>query len=113
MKIVNKERLSTIGNVVKEYSKVLGPLVGYAIFSQRGAIINAIDELRYSGNVKYDDAVKVIMDSDMIAAYKTNILKILKRDQDSEYYKTIIHIVKSDVIAAYKVDMISEINKEK
>lgn len=110
---LSKERLYAIGNVVKEYSKVLGPVIGYVLYSNRGAIADVLEELRYSGNVNYNDAVKVIMNSNMLTSYKTDIMKILKKNESSEYYKTIINVVKSDVLSSYKVEMISEINKEK
>lgn len=109
---VSKERLTAIGNVVKEYSKIVIPVLGYAIFSKRGMIADALEELRYSGNVGYDDAAKVIMDSDMLTFYKTDILKLLKTGQKSEYYKTIIRVVKSDVLSSYKVEMIEELNEK-
>lgn len=112
-KILSKERLSAIGNAVKECSRVLLPVIGCAIYSQRGAIINALDGLRYSGEVGYDDAAKVIMDSDMMSSYKTAVFKLLRTGEDSEYYKAIIHVVKSDALSSHKVEMITEINNQK
>lgn len=107
---VNKEVLTKVGYIVKEYSKVVLPALGYAIFSQRGRIPDALDELRYSGNVGYDDAAKVIIDSDMLSSYKTQIFKLLKAGKDVEYYKTIIRVVKSDLLTRYKVELIEELN---
>lgn len=111
--VLSKERLSAIGNVVKECSKVLLPVIGCAIYSQRGAIINALEELQYSGDVGYDDAAKVIMDCNIMSSYKTDIFKLLKTGEDSEYYKAIIHVVKSDMLSSYKVEMITEINNKR
>lgn len=109
---LNKERLYAVGKVVKEYSKVVIPVLGYVLFSRRGEIADAIEEFRYSGNATYDDAVKEIMNSNMFASYKTDIIKILKRGETSDYYKAVIHTVKSDVFASYKVNIISELNEK-
>ena len=107
---VGKEVLTKVGYIVKEYSKVVLPALGYAIFSQRGKLVGLLEELQYSGNVTYNDAVRVIMDSDMLTSYKTDIVKILKRNETSDYYKAVIHTVKSDILSIYKVDIIEELN---
>lgn len=107
---LNKEELSKVGHIIKKYSKVVLPALGYVIFSQRGRIADALEELRYSGNVGYDDAAKVIMDSNMLSSYKTQIFKHMKLGRDSEYYKTVIRVVKSDLLTSYKVELIEELN---
>lgn len=58
----------------------------------------------------YSNTVKVIVKSDMLDSYKREVMDILKRDGDSNYYKAVMDIVDSDMLGSSKRDMIKSIS---
>lgn len=102
--IVTKERLNAVGNFIKEGSKIVIPIMSYAVFS--GAGHELLDKIRYSGKVKYDDAVKAITNSNMMSSDKTKALVSLKKDGDSEFYRAVIDTVTSTMFSSDKVETI-------
>lgn len=102
--IVTKERLNAVGNFVRESSKVVIPIMGYAVFS--GAGHELLNKIRYSGKIKYDDAVKAITNSNMMSSDKTKVLVSLKKDGDSEFYRAVINTVTSTMFSSDKVETI-------
>ena len=82
----------TIGNVVKVGGMVM--LYGLAAMASKTSVKDVIDNIRYSGNVSYSDAVSAVMDSDMFDSNKNRVMELLKKDGDAEYYKTIIKIIR-------------------
>ena len=69
-----------------------------------------VEKLRYSGNVKYSDAVNVILSSTMFSSDKNRIIELIKVDGDAEYYRSIIHVVESSMYSGDKVTAIKFIN---
>ena len=70
-----------------------------------------MDMIRYNGNVGYDDAVKVVMDSSIPSYDKSRIMQFLKRDENSEYYRAVIHTIKSSMSSYTKVEIIQNVCK--
>lgn len=100
----------TVGSVVKIGGAAI--LYGLASMVSKVSVKDVIDEIRYSGNVSYSDAISAIMESDMFDSYKREAIKVLKKDQDVEYYKTVIKIVRSDMFSSYKLEAITNLIEE-
>lgn len=61
----------------------------------------------YISSIGYDEAVGAIMKSGMYSNDKCEAAKALKRDEDAEYYRAIIHIAKDSRLYSHdKVDLI-------
>ena len=103
-RLVKKEHLKAVGNFLKQSGKVIAPILGVVLSSV--TISDLIDAFRYSGNVGYDDAVKVIMSSSMLGSDKARIMQVLKRDEDSEFYKAVIETVRSSMLGSTKIQII-------
>ena len=101
MKNIN---LDTIGKLAKGVCNIL----------VSGAILvlscKAFDMNVEQHDVGYYDAVKVIMNNIMFSRSRTELIGLLKRDETSEYYKTVIAIVESNSFVSEKVDMIKLLN---
>jgi hypothetical protein len=98
-----------IGGAVKVICKVV--LYGSAIANCSNLTDNIIDKVRYSRNVKYSDAIDVIVNSNMLDNYKNEALGLVKKNEDTEYYKAIIKIVKSDMLGSNRLVAIANLNK--
>ena len=103
-------RKNTVANVVKQVSKLVIPVVGVVLSNI--TVSELLNAFRYCGDVDYNDAVKAIMNSDMISSYKTEAISVLKRDETSEYYKAVISTINSDMISSYKVNVIRSMSNE-
>ena len=100
-----------IGNIVKIGGIAL--VYGLASMASRTSVKEMFDNIRYSGNVTYSDAVSAVMDSDMFDSSKTKVIELLKRDQSVEYYKTIIDSVRSNMFDSNKIKAITILCEEK
>jgi hypothetical protein len=109
-KLVGKDAMKTVINVAKSLKGVIIPVLGVVLSSI--TISDLLNAVRYSGNVGYDDAVKVIMNSNMLASYKTEAITVLKHDGTPDYYRAVISTVNSDMMSSYKVDAIRNMSKE-
>ena len=98
--------MKAVGNIVKKGSVILVYGVTMALPYVSRDLIEAI---RYSGNVKYSDAFKVIMDSPMFSGDKNKAIAMIKHDKDSDYYKAIIQVVKSNMWSGDKLAAIQSI----
>lgn len=108
------KKLNITKGTIKDTFKVVCTiaLYGMAIAKSSNAAENMIDMVRYSGNVKYSDAVGAIMDSNMFDSRKNEALELLEQGKDAEYYKTVIRIVKSDMFDSNKIRAITNLNTE-
>jgi hypothetical protein len=109
-KLVGKDTMKTVANVAKSLKGAIIPVLGVVLSSI--TISDLLNAVRYSGNVGYDDAVKVIMNSNMLASYKTEAITVLKHDGTPDYYRAVISTVNSDMMSSYKVDAIRNMSKE-
>ena len=100
-----------IGNIVKIGGIAL--VYGLVSMASRTSVKEMFDNIRYSGNVTYSDAISAVMDSDMFDSSKTKVIELLKRDQSVEYYKTIIDIVRSNMFDSNKIKAITILCEEK
>lgn len=109
-KLVWKDTMNTVENVAKSLKGVIIPVLGVVLSSI--TISDLLNAVRYSGNVGYDDAVKVIVNSNMLASYKTEAITVLKHDGTPDYYRAVISTVNSDMMSSYKVDAIRNMSNE-
>lgn len=75
-KLVKKEHLKAVGNFLKQSGKVIVPILG------------------------------VVLSSSMLGSDKARIMQVLKRDEDSEFYKAVIETVRSSMLGSTKVQII-------
>ena len=96
-----------IGNVIK----TAGGLVLYAavVMLPYVSTKDTVDKIRYSGNVKYSDAINAILQGGMYSSDKTKLTAILPKDADSDLYRAVIQVANSDLFSSDKVKMIKDI----
>lgn len=66
------------------------------------------EDVGYRGT--YDEAIRVITNSDMFSSHKQEAIMVLKRSEDIYYYRAIIAIVESDMFSSGKLSSIREIS---
>lgn len=59
----------------------------------------------------YSDAIDVIANSDMFDSHKAKAIELLKKDGDTEYYKSVIKIIETDMFDSKKITAIETISK--
>lgn len=69
--------------------------------------VNAVKRL--TAKADYSGAIKAIMNSDMMGSYKKEAVEAIKKNQDEEYYKSVIEVVNSNMLGSYKVETIKQI----
>lgn len=108
------KKLNITKGTIKNVFKVVCGVAVYSIATAKSNNMakDIIDMVRYSGDVKYSDAINVIMDSNMFDSNKNEAMVLLKKNQDAEYYKTIIQIVKSNMFDSNKIRAITNLNKD-
>lgn len=100
--------LSGVAGYISKGIKIASPILVTMVLS--GKAKDKLEDIRYSGNVKYDDAVRAIMDSSMLSRCKREIASVVKADESSEYYRGVIYIVRSSMLSSDKVDLIKELS---
>lgn len=108
-KVFTKKNLKPIGNFVKRTGAVIIPILGVALSSI--SVKDLLDMFRYNSDAEYNDAVKAIMDSNMLGSDKAKMMEVLKREEDSEFYKAVISTVKSNMLGSTKVEIIKNMCK--
>lgn len=108
-KLISTETKNTVANIAKGLKGVIVPVVGVILSSI--TISDLLNAVRYCGNVGYDDAVKAIMNSNMMSSYKTEAVSAVKRDGTPDYYRAVISTVNSDMMSHYKIDAIRNMSE--
>lgn len=103
--------LNCVMGIAKKSIRIIGPVAVAAMYN-KSTIQKVIDEIRYNGNVGYDDVIKAITDSGMYSSDKCRAVELLKVDGSAEYYKAICSIVRSDGYSSSKLGMIETMNKK-
>lgn len=99
-----------IGKIVKGGCKIL--LAAFAIALPSLIRENAKTVSYCVGEAKYSDAVNAILNSSMFDSSKTRAMELLKRDADSEYYKSVILAVNSEMFDSTKVQTIKMLSEK-
>lgn len=96
-----------IGNVIKTG----GSLVLYAAVVMLPYVSSkdVFNKIRYSGNVKYSDAINAILNSSMYSSDKGKLTSILPKDANADLYRAVIQVANSDIFSSDKVKMIKDI----
>lgn len=105
-----KNGLNKAWDVVKKGCKIVVPIL-VTVMCERSKN-SLIDEIQYSGNVKYDDAVNAISKSSMFSSDKRNAMQLVRRGETTEYYKAIISTVRSTMFSSDKVSAIKNMNTQ-
>lgn len=103
---ISKEKLDTIGKYAKKGCEIAGYIASVAL--SYVSVREIVDAVKYSGEVDYGDAVDAIMSSDMLSSYKEKAVLVLKKGEDSQFYKAIIKVAKSDMMSSYKCETIKK-----
>lgn len=110
MKEINfSETLKKIGTGAAKGFAMLSPFIGYALLHYGDRIA---ENVQYSGDCGYGDAVNAISSSGMTSLCKQNAISVLKKDGDSEFYKAVISIAKSNMTSLCKEEAISNMCKK-
>lgn len=99
----------SIGNFVGKFCDVAA--CGLLILASRKAVDYAVDDY-VSAFAGYGDAMSAIMKSNMYSHNKREAAEALKRTEDSEYYKAIIHIAQDSRLYSHdKVELIKGLSE--
>lgn len=111
MKLSNesiKRGLISTAEIIKKGFMIAGPIVAATLINGKAEEI--VNKMRYCGEVGYDDAVKAILDSDMLSSYRKEAVSLVKLDAESDYYKSVIYAVQSSLLGSDRVDLIRKIS---
>lgn len=103
-----KKVLSTVGNYAKVGIVVASPYVLSKASKKLGDYI--ADKMAIGAVITYEDAARVILNSDMLGSQKKETLGLLQRGKDKEYYRLVARVIESVELGSTKIDMIKEIN---
>lgn len=101
MRKPNKE---IIGTIVKNGCRFL--VYGATLLLPCLSLKDTNNVMYYVGDVKYSDAVGVIMNSRMFSSDKTKAIEVLKKNEDKEFYKSVIQVVNSNMFSSDKLTTI-------
>lgn len=85
------------------------PIVATAFLSKMSN--RMVDKIQYGGNVGYDDAVREILNCDMMASYRKEAIALLSKHGDADYYRSVIYAVNSDMMGSYRVGLIKDLTE--
>lgn len=107
--------MSKLDNI-KKIGKCVGKglvVAGASVFTLMAAVVSAsVEEQECKLKTEsYYDAVKSIVESNMLSSYKQEMISMLKHDAEPVYYKTVAEIVKSSMLDSYKIEMIKSLNE--
>ena len=108
VKTIGAKVFKSIGGFAKGSLEIAIPIIGVMIMNS--SMSDVIDEVRYRGNVKYDDVVSAIVKSNMLSSDRVKMISELKSDGNSDYYKAVISIVKSNMLSSSKLEAIRGLN---
>ena len=103
---VSNINLKPIGKFVK----IAGRAVAYGTLFGVCSKTQDVSERHNNLTATYSDAVKAIMDSDMLMGDKSDTIAVLARNENSEFYKAIIHVA-NDVrmTSRFKTETINQL----
>lgn len=99
--------------IVKRGCGIVFPIIGTVVCTD--LVKDIYNDIRYRGEVGYDDAVRAILDSNMFSANKQDAISVLKTGESSEYYKAVIIAARSSMFSYDRFETIrsmSERNEE-
>ena len=101
--------LTKTGAMLKKGCNIVVPvLMGLRFTGMDKQILKAI---RYSGKVKYDDAIRAITESNMLGSSMAEAMDLVQSNMETEYYRAVISAIQSDTLGSTKIMMLKNINK--
>lgn len=107
--IIGKGLVNAV-KIAKGGCNIILPLIGTMVFADLAK--DVLDDIRYSGKVGYDDAVKAILDSGMFSNQKQEAISVLKVGENSDFYKAVISVARSSMLSYNKLETIKNMNKK-
>lgn len=104
---IGKVLISAV-KIAKKGCDIALPIVGTVMAADLAK--NILDDIRYSGKVGYDDAVKAILDSSMFSSQKQEAITVLRIGESSEFYKAVIRIARSSMLSYDRLETIRNMN---
>ena len=99
-----------VGKIVKYGSKlVLGALTFLVLYYKNGEVVVVKDE---DYEATYSDVFEAILNSAMLDSRKIEAIDIVERNQDSEYYKSVIMVIKSNMLDSRKIETIKKFSEK-
>lgn len=106
-----------VGNVAKDVCVTVGTLAGTGLLIGAAAALQGklengmtVDRTHEVLTGSYDNAVKAIMNSDMMSYYKVEAVNSLKKDGDPDYYKAVISVVSnSETMDYYRAKLVQDL----
>lgn len=108
VKTIGAKAFKSIGGFAKSSLEIAIPIIGVMIMNS--SVSDIIDEMRYRGNIKYDDVVSAIAKSNMLSSDRVKMISELKSDGNSDYYKAVISIIRSNMFSSSKLEAIRGLN---
>ena len=101
--------LTKTGAMLKKGCNIVVPvLMGLRFTGMDKQILKAI---RYSGKVKYDDAIRAITESNMLGSSMAEAMDLVQSNMETEYYRAVISAIQSNTLGSTKIMMLKNINK--
>ena len=101
--------LTKTGAMLKKGCNIVVPvLMGLSFTGMDKQILKAI---RYSGKVKYDDAIRAITESNMLGSSMAEAMDLVQSNMETEYYRAVISAIQSNTLGSTKIMMLKNINK--
>ena len=108
--------MSKTNNLVTVTKAVVGlgriAFYGVVVFKPLWKTIEHGIKKHKNKTVYYDDAVKAIMESNMLDSNKLKAVKALPRHETTVFYEAIISIIDSDMIGSNKAELIETLCQE-
>ena len=102
--VLNKTKV-----MIKKGCNVVVPvLIGLRFTGMDKRIIKAIC---YNSKVKYDDAIRVITESNMLGSSMAEAMDLVRSNMGTEYYRAVISAIQSNTLGSTKIMMLKNINK--
>ena len=102
--VLNKTKV-----MIKKGCNVAVPiLIGLRFTGMDKRIIKAIC---YNSKVKYDDAIRVITESNMLGSSMAEAMDLVRSNMGTEYYRAVISAIQSNALGSTKIVMLKNINK--
>ena len=101
--MLNKNGLKIVGSFAKNVLEVVGPVVVGQI------LLGKLSTSKYVAT--YNNAIDIVMKSNIWSGDKVKIVSAIKTDANTEYYAAVIRIAKSSLVSTDKVNLILEMCK--
>ena len=72
-------------------------------------ITNIVNSKIRNKPVTYDDVIGHIMRSSMLGSDKSEMISVIKRDDNQDVYRSIIHVVNSSMLGSEKIKIVKQL----